>query len=87
MDIVWTVSSTLRQSSLVVEYKTWMLNVISSVADPEGVPWVPWNPSFEGLPPKFYAQTFYLLYAHTGAMHFSFNSSNNARVSTPVSRI
>ena len=64
-----------------------MLNVISSVADPEGVPWVPWKPSFEGLPPKFYAQTFYLLYAHTGAMHFSFNSSNNARVSTPVSRI
>ena len=22
------------------------------VADPEGVPWVPWNPSFEGLPSK-----------------------------------
>ena len=47
MDIVWTVSSTLRQSSLVVEYKTWMLNVISSVADPEGVPWVPWKSSFD----------------------------------------
>ena len=22
------------------------------VADPEGVHWVPWNPSFEGLPSK-----------------------------------
>ena len=24
----------------------------SPVADPEGVHWVPWNPSFEGLPSK-----------------------------------
>ena len=23
-----------------------------AVADPEGVPWVPWNPSFEGLSSK-----------------------------------
>ena len=32
-------------------------------------------------------QTHYVYYAHTGATHFSFNSSNNARVSTSVSRI
>ena len=58
------------------------------MADPKGVPWVPWNPSFEGLPSKIlYAQTYYEHYAHTGATHSSFNSSNNARVSTPVSRI
>ena len=24
----------------------------AAVADPEGVHWVPWNPSFEGLPSK-----------------------------------
>ena len=36
---------------------------------------------------KYYAQTFYLRYAYTGATHFSFNSSNIARLSTPVSRI
>ena len=36
---------------------------------------------------KYYAQTFYVHYVHTGATHFSFNSSNNARASTPVSRI
>ena len=32
---------------------TALLNHASStlpVADLEGVPWVPWNPSFEGLP-------------------------------------
>ena len=23
-----------------------------TVADPEGVPWVPWNPSLDGLPSK-----------------------------------
>ena len=39
-----------------------------TVADPEGVQWVPWNPSFEGLP----LQTYYVHYAHTRAAHFSF---------------
>ena len=38
-----------------------MVALFISVADPEGVPWVPWNPSFEGLPSKkIYAKTFYL---------------------------
>ena len=35
-----------------------------------GVPWVPWNPSFEGLPSK--NTTYYVDHAHTGATHFSF---------------
>ena len=59
----------------------------TTVAGPEGVLWVPWNPSLEGLPSKYYAQMFYLHYVHTGATHFSCNSGNKARVSTPVSRI
>ena len=29
-----------------------LLRYIVSVADLEGVPWVPWNPSFEGLPSR-----------------------------------
>ena len=45
------------------------------------------TPLLKGCLRKYYAQTFYVHFAHTGAMHFSFNSSNNARVSTPVSRI
>ena len=44
-------------------------------------------PVFKGCLRKYYAQMFYLHYAYTGAMHFSFNSSNNTRVSSPVSRI
>ena len=32
------------------------------------VPWISWNPSFEGLPWKYYAQMYYVHYAHTGAM-------------------
>ena len=32
-------------------------------------------------------RTSYAHYAHTGATHFSFKNSNNARVSTAVSRI
>ena len=36
---------------------------------------------------KYYAETYYVHHAHTEATHFSFNNSNNARVSTPVSRI
>ena len=45
------------------------------------------TPVFKGCLRKYYVQTFYLHYAYTGATHFSFNSSNNARVSTPVPRI
>ena len=30
----------------------WQSIVLTSVANPEGVPWVLWNPSFEGLPSK-----------------------------------
>ena len=46
------------------------------------------NPSLEGLPSKILcANVLRIHYAHTGATHFNFNSSNNARVSTPVSRI
>ena len=29
-----------------------LATVEDSVADPEGVQWVPWNPAFEGLPSK-----------------------------------
>ena len=36
---------------------------------------------------KYYAQTYRVHYTHTDATHFGFNSSNNACVSTPVSRI
>ena len=28
-----------------------------TVVDPEGVPWVPWNPAFEGLPSKLLCAT------------------------------
>ena len=41
-------------------------------------------PLLKGCLQKYYAQTYYVQYAHTGAMHFNFNSTNNARVSTPV---
>ena len=55
------------------------------MADPEGVPWVPWNPYFEGLPSK---NTMRKRSTYTTlATQFGFNGSNNARVSTPVSRI
>ena len=37
-----------------------------------GVPWVPWNPSFEGLPSKILCANIYVNYAHTRATHFSF---------------
>ena len=40
------------------------------------------NPSFEGLPSKILCasyKAYYVHYAHTGATHFNFNSSNNAR--------
>ena len=43
-----------------------------TVADPEGVPWVLWNPSFEGLPSKILCANVYEHYTHTGATHFSF---------------
>ena len=42
-----------------------------AVADPEGVHWVPWNPSFEELPLKMLC-TYYVHDANTGATHFSF---------------
>ena len=45
------------------------------------------TPLLKGCLRKYYAQMFYLHYAHTGATNFSFSSSNNAHVSTPVSRI
>ena len=47
------------------------------VADLQEVPWVPWNPSFEGLPFKILYAT---LYAHTWATQ-KLQSSNNKCVS------
>ena len=52
-----------------------------------GFHWFHGTSVFKDCLRKYYAQRFYLHYAYTGATHFSFNSSNNARVSTPVSRI
>ena len=43
-----------------------------AVADPEGVLWVLWNPSFEGLPSKMLCTNVYEHYTHIGATHFSF---------------
>ena len=42
---------------------------VSPVADPGGVHWVPWNPSFiKGCHRKYqHAQTHYIHYAHTRA--------------------
>ena len=51
-----------------------------------GVPGVPWNPSFEGLPLKFYAQTYYIHHAHTGVIQKSrFHSSNNPQLGLALS--
>ena len=59
----------------------------NSVADPEGVHWVPWNPSFEELPSKILCANI----LRTRRSHWSYalqlHISNNARVSTPLSRI
>ena len=58
-----------------------------AVADPEGVHWVPWNPSFEELPSKILCANI----LRTRRSHWSYalqlHISNNARVSTPLSRI
>ena len=40
------------------------------------------TPLLKGCLRKYYVQTYYVHYTHTEAMHFSFNSSNNACVST-----
>ena len=45
------------------------------------------TPLLKGCLRKYYAQMYHVHYAHTGATHFSFNSSNNTHVSSPVSRI
>ena len=45
------------------------LAMLSAVADPEEVQWVPWNPSLEGYLRK---RTTYTTYTHTRATHFSF---------------
>ena len=45
------------------------------------------TPLLKGCLQKYYAQTYRVHYTHTDATHFGFNSSNNACVSTPVSRI
>ena len=48
------------------------------------------TPLLKGCLRKYYEQTYYVHYPHTVATHFivfSFNSCNNVRVSTPVSRI
>ena len=42
------------------------------------------EPLLKGCLREYYAKTFYLHYAYTGATHFSFNNGNNARVSTPL---
>ena len=49
--------------------------LISSVADPEGVQWVPWNPSLEGLPSKILCANRYSHWSYALELH----SSNNAR--------
>ena len=58
-----------------------------AVADPEGVHWVPWNPSFEELPSKILCANI----QRTRRSHWSYalqlHISNNARVSTSLSRI
>ena len=66
---------------------TYHMGWAQSVADLEQVPWVLWNPSFEELPSKYYKCTMYSMLTLELYMHFSFTSSNNAHVSTPVSRI
>ena len=56
-------------------------NLWSSVADPEGVHWVPWNPSFEELPSKILCANI----LRTRRSHWSYalqlHNSNNPRVS------
>ena len=49
-----TRSSSEAKSCVSVWWQSWQCLPVSqrTVADPEGVPWVPWNPSFEGLPLK-----------------------------------
>jgi len=52
-----------------------------TVADPEGVPWVLWNPSFEGLPSKILcANVLRTLPSHWNYA-LQLHSSNNARMS------
>ena len=50
-----------------------------TVADPEGVPWVPWNPSFKGLPSKILCNNILSTLHSHWSYAFSSNSSNNAR--------
>ena len=59
--------------------------VKTAVADPEGVPYVPWNPSFEGLPSKILcANVACILRSHLSySLQLQF-SSNNTRVSTRI---
>ena len=56
-----------------------------AVADPERVPYVPWNPSFEGLPSKILcANVACILRSHLSySLQLQF-SSNNTRVSTRI---
>ena len=60
--------------SLILIATVWQSIVLTSVADPEGVPWVLWNPSFQGLSSKIPVLCANVLrtvhdYAHTGATH------------------
>ena len=56
--------------------------IVQAVADPEGVHWVPWNPSFEELPSKILCANI----LRTRRSHWSYaiqlHISNNASVST-----
>ena len=51
------------------------------VADPEGVPWVLWNPSFEGLPSKILCANVLRTLRSHWSYALQLHSSNNARVS------
>ena len=79
---------------------TWRLGRVRPVADPEGVPWVPWNSSLEGLPSNMRKRTTYTtltLELRTSASALAITMDNiirvlyypcnNTRVSTSVSRI
>ena len=59
----------------------------SPVADPERVHWVPWNPSFEELPSKILCANILCTRRSHWSKALQLPISDNARVSTPLSRI
>ena len=57
------------------------------MADPEGVPWVPWNPSFEGLPSKILCANILCTLCSHMELRTSASTVAIMHVSTPVTRI